>query len=161
MGELLRQRGDNAGALERQRQAIAEYERLAALEPGNPEWRRGLELGHDRAADLLEALQDPAGAVDVQRQREVAAGHARLGKTHEQAQDAAGALDCYRKARQLAREWTDRAPEDGALLDELAWAWERLAALEAEAAESPGGENCQPDGSGIPARGPEPQASGA
>jgi tetratricopeptide (TPR) repeat protein len=183
MGELLRQRGDNAGALERQRQAIAEYERLAALEPGNPEWRRGLELGHDRAADLLEALQDPAGAarhrrarlaalerliaagaVDVQRQREVAAGYARLGKTHEQAQDAESALDCYRKARQLAREWTDLAPEDSALLDELAWAWERLAALEAEAAEaaeSPGGEDRQSGGDGITASEPELQASGA
>lgn len=156
-------RADTAGALERYRQAVAEYQRLVALEPGVVEWQQGLEWTQRPLARLLDAQDDAAGAaqhyrawlgvlekliaqgtVDAHRRREVAEGYARLAQAVERLNDAPRALCHYRKALKLAGRWVEETPEDAAWREGLMWVEQRMAGLESGA--SPG-----------PATGPAPQ----
>ncbi len=151
-GTWLAKRGDAPGALERYRQAVTEYQRLVALEPGIVEWQQGLEWSQRPLARLLDAQDDAAGAAqhyrawlsvlekliaqgaaDARRRREVAEGYARLGQAVERLQDGPRALCHYRKALKLAGQWVEQAPEDIVWREGLMWVEQRMAGLESGA----------------------------
>jgi hypothetical protein len=60
--------GDREGALWSYRKASEIFETLAAADPVNVEWHRGLSVSQNRIGDMLAAAGDRQGAIQAKRQ---------------------------------------------------------------------------------------------
>jgi tetratricopeptide (TPR) repeat protein len=63
IGDILRNRGDLKGALERYRDSFNIRQKLANRDPGNADWQRDLAFSDERIGDLLRDQGDLNGAL--------------------------------------------------------------------------------------------------
>ena len=117
MGDLLVQRGDQAGALASHEAALAIHLALSATDPTNTQWQRDLSVSHSKIGSILAARGDQAGALASNEaafairlalsatdstntlwQRDLSVSHSKIGGILTARGDLAGALVSHEAA---------------------------------------------------------------
>ena len=150
-------RGDLAGAEQAYTQYRAIFERLAAQDPANTGWQRGLAIAHDRVGGVAQARGDLAGAeqaytqdlVISQRlaaqdpantgwQQNLASAHLLVGDVAQARGDLAGAEQAYTEYRAIFERLAAQDPANTGWQRGLAIAHNRLGVWRRRAATWPG-----------------------
>ncbi|MCB1451185.1 MAG: tetratricopeptide repeat protein, partial [Nitratireductor sp.] len=115
IGDVLRAKGNLAGALEAYKKGLVIAERLAISDASNSEWQRDLSVSHNKIGDVLVAQGDTSGALKAYRdslairerlaasdasnsewQRDLSVSHNKIGDVLVAQGDTSGALKAYR-----------------------------------------------------------------
>ena len=147
-GSYLQERVALKDALQSFKASLAIAERLAAADPDNAGWQRGLSVSHNKIGDvqsaqgnLKDALESFKASLAIRErlaaadpgnagwQRDLAVSHGRVALVQSQIGDTGEALEGLRQGRAIVANLRDRAPELAVLSSDLAWFDSRIAEL--------------------------------
>ncbi len=145
LGDVRRDQGDLAGALDAFQKSLDIRQPLAARDPDNAEWLRDLSVSHERIGDVRRDQGDLAGALDAfqkdldiaQRlaardpdnagwQRDLSVSHNKIGDVRRDQGDLAGALDAFQKDLDIAQRFAARDPDNAGWQLDLSVSHERI-----------------------------------
>jgi tetratricopeptide (TPR) repeat protein len=145
MGHVAHERGDLAGAQAAYDQYLGIFETLAAKDPANAGWQRGLAVAYSRAGDMAGERGDLAGAhaaydqylaiskalaaqdpANAGWQRDLAVAYSRVGDVAGERGDLAGAHAAYDQYLGIFRALAAQDPANAGWQRDLAGAYCRV-----------------------------------
>jgi tetratricopeptide (TPR) repeat protein len=145
IGDILRNRGDLKGALERYRDSFNIRQKLANRDSGNADWQRDLAASYEWIGDVLRDQGDLKGALERYRdsfnirqklanqdsgktlwQRDLAASYERIGDVLRDQGNRKVALESQRHSFDIRQKLANQDPGNADWQSDLAFSYERI-----------------------------------